>query len=71
MARYEHLPIYKAALDLTVHLEKLVAGVSRYHKHTLGTEMHERSRTVLLQVLRANNAVNTLQRRNEFWHSAT
>ena len=41
MARYEHLPIYKAALDLTVHLEKLVAGFSRHHKYTLGTEMRE------------------------------
>jgi len=37
MARYEHLPIYKAPLDLTVHMEKLVAGFSRYHKYTLGT----------------------------------
>ncbi|MDC8771789.1 hypothetical protein [Roseateles albus] len=37
MARYEHLPIYKAALDLTVHVEKLVAGFSRYHKSTLST----------------------------------
>jgi hypothetical protein len=24
-----------------VHLEKLVAGLSRYHKYTQGTEMHE------------------------------
>ena len=24
MARHEHLPIYKAALDMTVHFEKLV-----------------------------------------------
>jgi len=31
MARYEHLPIYKAALDLTVHMEKVVAGFARYH----------------------------------------
>jgi len=29
MARYEHLPIYKAALDLTVHFERVVAGFSR------------------------------------------
>ena len=34
MARYEHLPIYQAALDLTVHFEKVVAGFSRYHKYT-------------------------------------
>ena len=25
MARYEHLPIYQAALDQTVHFEKVVA----------------------------------------------
>jgi len=31
MARYEHLPIYKAALDLTVHMEKVVAGFGCYH----------------------------------------
>ena len=55
MARHEHLPIYKAALDLTVHFEKLVAGFSRYHKYTLSTELREGSRAVLQQVLRANN----------------
>jgi len=65
MARYEHLPIYKAALDLTVHLEKLVAGFSRYHKYTLGTEMREGSRALLMQVLKANNAGNANQRRAE------
>ena len=42
MARCEHLPIYKAALDMTVHFERLVASFSRYHKYTLGTELHER-----------------------------
>ena len=48
MARYENLPIYKAALDLTVLFEKVVAGFSRYHKHTLGTELRECSRAVLM-----------------------
>jgi hypothetical protein len=42
MARHEHLPIYKAALDRTVHFEKLVAGFSPYHKYTLGIEPRER-----------------------------
>jgi hypothetical protein len=65
MARYEHLPIYKSALDLTVHLEKLVAGFSRYHKYTLGTELRERSRAVLMQVLRANNAQTVEERGRE------
>ena len=38
MARYEHLPIYKQALDVAVHFEKVVAGFSRDHQYTLGTE---------------------------------
>jgi hypothetical protein len=32
MARYEHFPIYKAALDVAVHFERIVARFSRYHK---------------------------------------
>jgi len=63
MARHEHLPIYKAALDLTVHFEGLVAGFSRYHKYTLGTELRQGSRAVLQQVLRANNHKEKSERR--------
>jgi hypothetical protein len=36
MARYEHLPIYKTAMDLAVYLEQVVHNFSRYHKYTLG-----------------------------------
>jgi hypothetical protein len=61
MARHEHLPIYKAALDMTVHFEKLLAGFSRYHKYTLGTELRQGSRAVLQQVLSANNAATREQ----------
>jgi len=43
MARYEHLPIYKQAMDVAVHFEKVVAGFSRYHKYTLGTELRSRT----------------------------
>ena len=43
MARYEHLPIYKQALDAAVHFEQVVAGFSRYHKYTLGTEIRNQS----------------------------
>ena len=39
MARQWHLPIQKSALDMTVHVEKMAAGLSRYHKYTLGTEL--------------------------------
>ena len=42
MARYEHLPIYKKAMDLTIYFEKIVRNFSRYHKYTLGTELRGR-----------------------------
>lgn len=32
MVRYEHLPIYKKAMDVAIHFEKVVAGFSRYHR---------------------------------------
>ena len=56
MARYEHLPIYKKAFDLAVHFEKVVAGFSRYHKYTLGIELRNRSREIVLLIIRANSS---------------
>ena len=56
MARYEHLPIYKQALDVAVHFEKVVAGFSRYHKYTLGTELRQKSREVVALIVKANAA---------------
>jgi hypothetical protein len=56
MARYEHLPIYKKAFDLAVHFEKVVAGFSRYHKYTLGTELRNRSREIVLTIIKANSS---------------
>lgn len=37
MARYEHLPIYRAAMDFTVFMENQVKQMGRYHKCTLGS----------------------------------
>jgi len=67
MARYEHLPIYKQAMDVAVHFEKRVAGFcelplrgipanldSRYHKYTLGTELRNTSRAVVALIVKAN-----------------
>ena len=56
MARYEHLPIYKQALDVAVHFEKVVAGFSRYHKYTLGTELRNKSRDIVSLIVKANAA---------------
>ena len=57
MARYEHLPIFRAAFDLAVHLEKIVRNFSRYHKYTIGTELRNHSQRVMTQVIAANNTV--------------
>jgi len=56
MARYEHLPIYKKAFDVAVHFESVVAGFSRYHKYTLGSELRQASRAVVTAIAAANSA---------------
>ena len=56
MARYEHLPIYKQAMEVAVYFEKIVAGFSRYHKYTLGTELRNKSREVVVLIIKANSA---------------
>jgi hypothetical protein len=55
MARYDHLPIYRTAFDLAVHIEKIVRHFSRYHKYSLGTELRENSRHILERIIEANN----------------
>jgi hypothetical protein len=54
MARTEHLPIYKASYDLCLYLEQVVHGFSRYHKYTLGTDLHDAAGRALKLVVRAN-----------------
>ena len=56
MARYEHLPIYKQAMYVAVHFEKIVAGFTRYHKYTLGSELRNKSREIVALIVRANAA---------------
>lgn len=56
MARYEHLPIFREACDLTVHIEKIVQNFSRYHKYTLATDLRNQSRKILEKIIEANNA---------------
>ena len=55
MAQYEHLPIYKKAMDLTIYLENLVRGFSRYHKYTVGTDLRNLSREVVRLIIKANS----------------
>jgi len=60
MAQYEHLPIYKRAMDLTIYIENIVRGFSRYHKYTLGTELRNQSRRIVSLIIRANSEKNKL-----------
>ncbi len=71
MAKYEHLPIFKKAYDLTLYFEKIVRNFSRYHKYSVGAEIRELSREVLRLIRRANNAQDKvpllLQNRERFF----
>ncbi|AUR52610.1 four helix bundle protein [Aquella oligotrophica] len=60
MAKYEHLPIYKGALDLAVYLEKAVSGFSRYHKYSLGADLRRIARQNISLIVRANSETDRL-----------
>jgi hypothetical protein len=56
MAAYEHLPIFKKLMDLTVFVEQTVSRFSRYYKYTLGHELRTMCHEALGLVMEANNA---------------
>lgn len=60
MARYEHLPIYKKAMDVAIYMEKVVTGFSRYHKYTLGTDLRNKSREIVSLIVKANSSQKKL-----------
>lgn len=60
MAQYEHLPIYKAAFDLSIYFEGIVKNFSRYHKYTHGQALRNLSREALMLIVRANNTRDRL-----------
>jgi len=55
MAQYQHLPIYKRAMDLVVYIENVVRGFSRYHKYTIGSDLRNLSREVVRLIISANS----------------
>ena len=56
MARYEHLPIYKKAMETAVYFEKIVRRFSSYNKFTLGRELRAVSRDILKLIIKANSS---------------
>lgn len=55
---YENLPVYKKALDLTVYVEKIVQGFSRYNKYTVGSELRNLSIRITVLIAKANTKVS-------------
>src|SRR3972149_10394051 len=53
-SRYENLPVYKQALDLAVYFEKVVRYFPKYYKYTIGSELRNLSRAILVLVAKAN-----------------
>jgi len=62
VARYEHLPVYKSAMDMTVYFEQIVRHFERYHKYTIGSELRTLSRQAVLLIIKANNARDKVPR---------
>jgi hypothetical protein len=60
VAQYEHLPIYKKAMDLAVYVENVVKGFSRYHKYSIGADLRQLSRELVRLIISANNSADKL-----------
>jgi hypothetical protein len=58
MAYYEHLPIYKSALDLCVYIEKIVRHFDRHHKYVIGADLRKQSMRAVMLIIKANDAQN-------------
>jgi len=60
MAYYEHLPIYKAALDLCIYIEKIVRHFDRHHKYLIGADLRKLSVRSVTLIIKANNSRDKL-----------
>ena len=48
-------------MDLTVYIENVVKGFSRYHKYTIGSDLRNLSREVVRLIIAANSREDKLQ----------
>ena len=54
--RNENLPIFKAALDLTVYIDTIVKNQERYHKYSIGADIREHAKSMLFIINKANRS---------------
>ena len=47
MARYEHLPVYKLAMEMGTTLQDVVRNFSRYNKYSIDSDLREISRRII------------------------
>jgi transposase-like protein len=55
MARYEHLPIYKATYDLLLAAMQCTKSFSREYKYTLGQNIKDQIVGLVVFIYRANS----------------
>lgn len=56
MAKYKHLPIYKATYDLLLRIMQVVNKFQREYKYTLGEKLQNETIELVICIYRANSA---------------
>ncbi|KPA09676.1 hypothetical protein MHK_010124 [Candidatus Magnetomorum sp. HK-1] len=54
MAKYEHLPIYKKAMELSIYTHNMVQKFSRYNKYAIGADIRQETYEIIKLIVRAN-----------------
>ena len=54
MSYYENLKVYKSALDLSVYFNTIVLHFNKHYKYTVGADLCNYSRRILILISRAN-----------------
>ena len=59
-------------MELAVYLQNMVRNFSRYNKYSIGTDLRDLSRHILLLIIRANSTRQKAERGSEVgWASPT
>ncbi len=55
MARYDHLPVYKASYDLLLEIYRFVKDFNREYKYTIGESLKNETMQLVILLYRANS----------------